>query len=124
MEDSEMDTIPMNDIVVYKIDKNIEQNTGAKFLKARLINTKKQVMWSCRILFSLLRYVCKDETSYFAHFIICYRDRVTFGAVLLQGLYAFGVIGFEECFSLWSATSRSLGWCNTHTYTHTHTHTL
>ena len=57
MEDSEIDTIPMNDIVVYKIDKSIKRNTGAKFLKAKLIQAKKQAMWSCKILFSLLRYV-------------------------------------------------------------------
>jgi len=37
------------------------------------------------------------------------RDKVTVGAVLLWDIYAFGVIGFEECSSLWSATDKSLG---------------
>ena len=37
------------------------------------------------------------------------RDKVTVGAVLLWGVFAFGVIGFEECSALWSATDKSLG---------------
>ena len=54
MEDGEMDTIPMDDIAVCRIDKNIKQNNS---VKTRLIQAKKQAVWSCRILLSLLRYV-------------------------------------------------------------------
>ena len=44
--------------------------------------------------------------------VIIYRDKVTFGAVLLYGLFSFAVIGFDECYSLWSSTSKSLGMYN------------
>ena len=48
--------------------------------------------------------------------VIIYRDKVTFGTVLLYGLFSFAVIGFDECYSLWSATSTSIGMYNQYSY--------
>ena len=48
--------------------------------------------------------------------VIIYRDKVTCGAVLLYGLFSFAVIGFDECYSLWAATSKSLGMYNQYSY--------
>ena len=48
--------------------------------------------------------------------IIMCRDKVTLGAVLLYGLFSFAVIGFDECYSLWASTSKSLGMYNLYSY--------
>ena len=34
---------------------------------------------------------------------------MTFATVFLYGLFSFATIGFDECFSLWASTSKSLG---------------
>jgi len=34
---------------------------------------------------------------------------VAFGTVFLMGYFSFSYIGFDECYSLWSSTDRSLG---------------
>ena len=48
-EEMEVDAIPMDDIVVYRdTERRVKTNT-------RLLQVKKQVVHSCKILFSLLR---------------------------------------------------------------------
>ena len=43
------------------------------------------------------------------HVSLLYRDKVAFGTVFLYGFFSFFSIGFDECYSLWSSTDRSLG---------------
>lgn len=58
LEDSIVDTIPMDDLVAFLTDKNMKQKVNTTFLlqfKTRLLQAKKQAICSCKILFSLLR---------------------------------------------------------------------
>ena len=58
-EDTEMDMIPMDDLVAYKIDKNLELKyvnpSVISQFKTKLLDSKEQAMHSCKTLVSLLR---------------------------------------------------------------------
>ncbi|XP_065902795.1 uncharacterized protein [Dysidea avara] len=45
----------------------------------------------------------------FQVFMSLLKNKVAVGSILIYSLFSFGVIGFDECFSLWSATRISLG---------------
>ena len=44
-------------------------------------------------------------------FLFHFRDHVTRNAVFVYSIYSFGVIAFDEIYSLWSATPRYYGEC-------------
>ena len=57
MEDCAVDTIPMDDLVVYKnTDKKVNTKVLLQF-KVRLLQAKKQTLSGCKVLVNLLRYV-------------------------------------------------------------------
>ncbi|XP_065902788.1 uncharacterized protein [Dysidea avara] len=82
-------------------ENNIEEDTvimdvfsmdeGETVVVKQSIRLKQKIVSALQVLLNLLK------------------DKAAFGAVFLMGLFSFFSIGFDECYSLWSSTDRSLG---------------
>ena len=77
--------------------------------KDKLKRLREHVYASFQVFMSLLKYVKFTDLYPFLYVLYQCRNKVAVGSILIYSLFSFGVIGFDECFSLWSATRISLG---------------
>ncbi|XP_065902775.1 uncharacterized protein [Dysidea avara] len=88
-DDNEEDTVIMDVFLVDEGEAVIVKRSLK--LKKRLKQSKQHLASGCQVFLSLIK------------------DKVTFSTVFLYGLFSFATIGFDECYSLWASTDRSLG---------------